>query len=265
MRRWLAILFLFAGAPELRAEIASPETVTLKQDVPAYSVNPPHEQRGIFPAGGTLTVLGAADDGLVRVRFTSPSGRTVEALCKPADLQATPAAPASPIPPPAASQAAATAAGPGGRFIPGAVYENREWLEDAEGHRLAVEYQAKYDIPLLIFFYAEWNDECTHLWDNLLSTSDFKSQSKSIIKLRINPEHGKPEGQLANKYRLRRYPTTMVLDKPGAKPRYLEMVSWSFGKLRTVAPDFAMLDILGGVTNRSPWQKSGDQPPADGN
>ena len=57
----------------------------------------------------------------------------------------------------------------------------------------------------------------------------------------------------------------MVLDKPGAKPRYLEMVSWSFGKLRTVAPDFAMLDILGGVTNRNPWQKSAEPPAGGGN
>ena len=41
--------------------------------------------------------------------------------------------------------------------------------------------------------------------------------------------------------------------------------SWSFGKLRTVAPDYAMLDIMGGVTNQKPWQKSGDQPPAPEN
>ena len=62
MRAWLTSLLLFACAAA-RAEIASPETVTLKQDVPAYSVYPPHDQRGMFPAGGTLTVLGA-DEGL---------------------------------------------------------------------------------------------------------------------------------------------------------------------------------------------------------
>ena len=54
-------------------------------------------------------------------------------------------------------------------------------------------------------------------------------------------------------------------DEPPAKPRYLEMVSWSFGKLRTVAPDYAMLDIMGGVTNQKPGQKSGDQPPTPEN
>lgn len=261
--RWLVItLLVLCGGAGLRAEIASPASITLSHEVPAYSVNPPHDQRGIFPAGGVLTVVSPADDGMLRVRFTSPSGRVVEALCRTSDIE-------SPAPAPAAASAAAVpkpstpaAAATGTRFIPGATYENREWLEDTEGHRLALEFQSKYDIPLLIFFYADWNDECTHLWENLLSTSDFKSQSKAIIKLRINPEHGKPEGQLANKYRLRRYPTTMVLDKPNAKPRYLEMVSWSFGKLRTVAPDFAMLDIMGGVTNRNPWQKSGDQNPA---
>ena len=265
MKRLVVTILMLCSCGTIapHAETAPGGTITLQHEVPAYSVNAPHDQRGLFPAGGVLTVVSTAENGMLRVRFTSPSGRTVEALCRTADIE-------SPAPTPATSIAAAPASRPaaaaaGGRFIPGAVYENREWLEDAEGHRQALEFQTKYDVPMLIFFYAEWNDECTHLWENLLSTSDFKAQSKNIIKLRINPEHGKPEGLLANKYRLRRYPTTMVIDKPNAKPRYLEMVSWSFGKLRTVAPDYAMLDIMGGVTNQKPWQKSGDQPPTPEN
>ena len=127
----------------------------------------------------------------------------------------------------------------------GAEYNEREWLEDTRGHDKAVEMQSKYKVPMLIFFYADWNDDCQYLWKNLLDTSDFKNRTKQFIKLKINPEHGKEEGKLANKYRLRRYPTTMAIDRPHADPRRFDLIRWSFGKLRTASVEEAIAQVMG--------------------
>jgi hypothetical protein len=207
---------------------------TVGRQIPAYSIHPPHEQKGFFPMGSRLEILEEQADGMARVRFRSSDGRLIEALCRMSELDnGAPAKPAAPV--------------PVGVKPAGAEYSEKEWLEDSAGHKKALEFQSKYDVPMLIHFYADWNDECKVLWDDLLSTSDFKSRTKSFIKLRINPEHGKEEGLLANRYRLRKYPTTMVLAKPSDKPKYVDLTFWSFGKLRVSKIDYAIADIEGAL------------------
>lgn len=220
------------------------ETNTVaSRDVPAYSLNPPHEQRGIFPKGGQLRVTDQQMNGLVRVRFQSSSGRVIEALCRPEDLQAQePGAAATafaPTPTPAPAVRGA-----------GMAYNEREWLEDAAGHKQAMALQSKYDNQMLIFFGADWNESCQYLWKELLSTSDFKKETAHVIKLRINPEHGKDEGAVAAKYNLRSYPSTFVIDKPFAKPRKIELFFWSFGKMKTLSVEKTLMEIAGGMTTQ---------------
>ncbi len=147
-----------------------------------------------------------------------------------------------------------------GKPVPGSFYNEREWLEDDPGHRRAIEMQNRFRVPLLIYFYADWNDDCNYLWDHLLSQSDFKNKTRNVIKLRINPEHGKPEGRLANQYKLRRYPTTIVIDEPHKIPRKIDLIFWSFGKLRTPTVDYAFLEITGAVTNNRPWESKPSAP-----
>ena len=210
--------------------------IAVGRPVAAYSVTPPHEQKGLFPAGSRLEVVDEQADGMARVRLRTSDGRVIEALCRMSELDNGAPAPAKP------------AAGvPAGVKPAGAEYSEKEWLEDSIGHRRALELQSKYDVPMLIHFYADWNDECKVLWDDLLSTSDFTSRTKGFIKLRINPEHGKEEGLLANRYRLRKYPTTMVLAKPSDKPKYVDLTFWSFGKLRVSKLDYAIADIEGAL------------------
>ena len=140
----------------------------------------------------------------------------------------------------------------------GAEYNEREWLEDAKGHDKAIEMQSKYKVPLLIFFYTDWNDDCQYLWKNLLDTSDFKNRTRQFIKLKINPEHGKEEGKLANKYRLRRYPTTMAIDRPHADPRRFDLAHWSFGKLRTASIEEAIAQVMGEFEALQAQQKAAE-------
>ena len=107
---------------------------------------------------------------------------------------------------------------------------------------------------MLIFFYADWNEACQHLWNELLSSSDFKKETAGIVKLRVNPEHGKDEGAVAAKYNLRSYPSTFVIDKPFAKPRKIDLLFWSFGKMKTLSIEKTLLEIAGGTATQQTQQ-----------
>jgi hypothetical protein len=237
MRRWQLFIWVLLLSTIARAET----NIVALRDVPAYSLAPPHEQRGFFPKGGQLRVLDERINGLVRVRFQSPSGRVIEALCRPEDFQ----------PPKFASNTAAPAQPPApGIRIPGSEHNDPEWLEDAAGHKLAMERQSKFDNQMLIFFGADWNEACQYLWKELLSMSDFKKQTTHVIKLRVNPEHGKDEGALAAKYGLRTYPSTFMIDKPFAKPRKIDLIFWSFGKMKTLSVEKTLMEIAGGMATQ---------------
>jgi hypothetical protein len=241
-RLWIVVGMFLLGT------IARAETnIVAARDVPAYSLNPPHEQRGFFPKGGQLHVLDERINGLARVRFQTPSGRLIEALCRPEDFQSSRSA--------ALAAAAAPIAAPGNR-IPGtgADYNESEWLEDSAGHKLAMELQSKYDNQMLIFFHADWNEACEFLWKELLSTSEFKKETAHIIKLMVNPEHGKEEGAVAAKYGLRTYPSTFMIDKPFAKPRKIDLMFWSFGKMKTLSVEKTLLEIAGGTATQQVQQ-----------
>ena len=253
MKRGLVILGVVLAGTVLRAEMS----IVAPRDIPAYSLSPPHEQRGLFPQGATLRGLDGEVNGLVRVRFLAPSGRVVEALCQPRDVKSSGPA-ASAASPPAVS---ASAIRPTGSF-----YSEPEWLEDAEGHKRAAALQSKYDNQMLIFFYADWNEACQFLWEKLLNTSDFKKQTAHVVKLKVNPEHGKEEGQVAAKYNLRKYPSTFVIDKPFAKPRNIDLVFWSFGKMKTLSVEKSLLEIAGGTATQQVQQAGGvtnEPAPAD--
>lgn len=239
MKRWRVALGVLLFSTMVRAET----NIVALWDVPAYSLNPPHDQRGFFPKGGQLQILDEQINGLVRVRFQSPSGRVIEALCRPMDLRLPkPVAPITSTPPPPAL----------GIQIPGAEYKEREWLEDAAGYKQAMAFQSKYNNQMLIFFSTDWNESCEYLWKELLNTSDFKKQTTGIVKLRINPEHGKNEGELAAKYGLRKYPSTFMIDKPFDKPRKIDLIFWSFGRMKTLSVEKTLLEIAGGMATNGP-------------
>jgi len=214
--------------------------VDVTQRIPALSTQPPHEQRGYFPQGARLVVIGPTTSELVRVRFRRSDGRFLEALCHRADLGLAP--PALPGPAPAPSARKASTAIPTGADW--ARYKSRKWLEDWDGHKEALELQRKHKVPLLIHFYTDWSEDCEVIWKELLNDMKFKNLAKHIIKLRINQEHGKQEGKLARRYRLRKYPTSLVIDKPRGEPRKVALSRWSFGRLSVLKPDQAVTAIM---------------------
>lgn len=89
IRKTAAILLCLGCLTSSAAQIDWPDSVTISRRVAAYSTRPGHALAGYFPAGASLSVLSATGQ-YARVRFTSPSGRVLEALCRPVELGLTP-------------------------------------------------------------------------------------------------------------------------------------------------------------------------------
>lgn len=60
--------------------------VVLAYTIPVYSLNDPFPQVGILERGAQVRVLKLESPAMVRVRFTTPSGKVYEAQCRRVDL-----------------------------------------------------------------------------------------------------------------------------------------------------------------------------------
>jgi endonuclease YncB( thermonuclease family) len=59
-----------------------PGTLVVSNAVSAYTVEMPYEQVGYFAPGAQLQIVGFIDRAMVQVKFTSPSGKVIDATCK---------------------------------------------------------------------------------------------------------------------------------------------------------------------------------------
>lgn len=96
LRKSIVLLLILNSFLSSAAE--RPDTLTIQRRTAAYSTDQPENLKGYFPAGAELTILGT-EGAYVRVRFVSPSDKTVEALCRSLDL----GLPSSPAPVPTVS------------------------------------------------------------------------------------------------------------------------------------------------------------------
>ncbi|MBU0679537.1 MAG: C39 family peptidase [Verrucomicrobia bacterium] len=79
-------LVVFANAAWFGLSASRAEEITARAKTAAYALDNPSILRGYFPAGAQLTVLDNYNDAMAKVRFRSPSGKVVEALCRKSDL-----------------------------------------------------------------------------------------------------------------------------------------------------------------------------------
>lgn len=98
--------------------------------------------------------------------------------------------------------------------------------------------------------------------------SSVLAQSSTCFKKRtagrrITPEQGKNEGVMAAKYGLRKYPSVFMIDKPFAKSRKIDLIFWSFGKMKTLSAKKTLLEIARGMAPQQIQQVGGVQTPRD--
>jgi len=93
------------------------------------------------------------------------------------------------------------------------------WLRDAPGYEQALQLQQELKVPLVIYFAADWCPYCRSLDGQYLTATPVQQYLRGVVKVRITPDHGRPERELAKQYGVTGYPTFLIIPKPSAGPR----------------------------------------------
>ncbi len=112
------------------------------------------------------------------------------------------------------------------------------WYLGASGYERAIAEQKTSSKPVLVYFHTEWCGYCRMLENNVFSTRTFASRYGSILKVKVNPEEGSADRDLARQYSVTGYPTVYVIAKGSPRgpivgyappDRYYEALNHSIG------------------------------------
>jgi len=119
-----------------------------------------------------------------------------------------------------------------------AVPPEDKWLRDSPGYERAIQLQRELKVPLVIYFYADWCPYCRDFDRDYLTAPAVKQYLSGVVRVRINPDHGRPERLLAKQYGIDGYPSFLIVPNPSAGPSDVQ----PFRKLGSLTPaQFAKL------------------------
>ena len=81
------------------------------------------------------------------------------------------------------------------------------WHEGAKGFQKAMQEAEADGLPVAVYFYTDWCPYCRQLDNELLVKPAVVEHFKGVAKVRINPEKGQAERQIANQYKVTGYPS----------------------------------------------------------
>ena len=96
------------------------------------------------------------------------------------------------------------------------------WLEGASGYNRALALQRQLKIPLIVYFYTDWCPYCRALDAEYLPHPAVERYLQGVAKVRINPEHGPAEREIADRFNVQGYPRFYVIRTPSSAPRNLQ-------------------------------------------
>ncbi|HKV09506.1 MAG TPA: thioredoxin family protein, partial [Thermoanaerobaculia bacterium] len=91
------------------------------------------------------------------------------------------------------------------------------WYEGATGYQKAMREAREDGTPVAVYFYTDWCGYCQQLDQELLSTPGVQEPFRYLVKVKINPEMGSAEQELAERYKVEGYPSFFIL--PSADDR----------------------------------------------
>ena len=84
------------------------------------------------------------------------------------------------------------------------------WHQGAAGFQKAMQEAETDGLPVAVYFYTDWCPYCRQLDNELLNKQSVIEHMHQVVKVRINPEKGQAERQLANQYKVTGYPSFFV-------------------------------------------------------
>lgn len=96
------------------------------------------------------------------------------------------------------------------------------WLEGASGYKRAIELQRELKVPFVVYFYTDWCPYCRELDAEYFTHPAVDNYLRGVVKVRINPEHGLAEREIADKYDVQGYPRFYLSRGATSLPRNIQ-------------------------------------------
>ncbi|HET6975987.1 MAG TPA: thioredoxin family protein [Pyrinomonadaceae bacterium] len=81
---------------------------------------------------------------------------------------------------------------------------------------------ARVKVPLIVYFYTDWCPYCHELDASYFPNPAVQDYLRGVVKVRINPENGPAEREIADRFTVTGYPRFYVIRTPTAVPRNLQ-------------------------------------------
>jgi thiol-disulfide isomerase/thioredoxin len=82
-----------------------------------------------------------------------------------------------------------------------------DWLEGANGYARGLDQSKTSGKPVILYFYTDWCPYCRKFEKHTLGNDSVKKILDAFVLVRINPEKGSRENQIAEQYRVDGYPS----------------------------------------------------------
>ncbi|MGD8559279.1 MAG: thioredoxin family protein [Gammaproteobacteria bacterium] len=89
----------------------------------------------------------------------------------------------------------------------------RHWHSNARGYQAALDLQSANGKPIALLFHTDWCQNCKRLREQVLANPEVDHYLKNAIPVKINPEMGLKERQIADSYGVRGYPTFLMITR----------------------------------------------------
>ncbi len=123
------------------------------------------------------------------------------------------------------------------------------WYEGAAGLAEAFEVRQRDNLPLFLYIYTDWCPYCGQFERELLSDSEVDSYLDAVVAVRLNPESGGRESQLARQFGVRGYPTLVMYSADGRTASYVERMEMVDGSPQLMSGR-TFLRVLDEAANR---------------
>lgn len=96
------------------------------------------------------------------------------------------------------------------------------WLHGATGFARALELRRESNVSLVLYFYTDRCSDCRTLEDQYFSAPSVHRALQRSVAVRINPDYGTEERQIADRYGVISYPTLLIMDHESARPKNIQ-------------------------------------------